>query len=257
VPYFHRNVGPHVFTLPHYFNDLLPKHAKEVHSTLFSASWQTIQSFPKNRKFLGTKAGMVSILHTWGDTALRQQLWLHPHLHCIVPGGGITKKGKWKVANYKDKYLFPERALSKVFRAKFMAVLRSKTEVSQSRGKLGFKTPWVVYAKQPFASPKTVVEYLGRYTHKVAISNHRLLSVNESHVSFAHKDYRDETKKKVMTLHGMEFLRRFCQHILPHGFIRIRPGGVQHYGFLASKNKAKELNQAKTSHRKPDFIESP
>jgi hypothetical protein len=235
VPYYHRGVGPFVFTLPHCFNELLPKHATEIYNALLKASWQTIQSFAADRKFLGAKAGMVSILHTWG-----QQLWLHPHVHCIVPGGGITKRGKWKPAKYKDKYLFPKRAMSVVFRAKFMELLRQKMEVPQTVAKAAFKQNWVVYAKRPFASPKTVVEYLGRYTHKVAISNHRLLSVSKSQVSFSYKDYRDSSKKKVITLNGIEFLRRFVQHILPHGYIRIR-----HYGFLASKNKSKELNQAK------------
>lgn len=234
VPYYHL-----VFTLPHCFNELLSKHATEIYNALLKASWQTIQSFAADRKFLGAKAGMVSILHTWG-----QQLWLHPHVHCIVPGGGITKRGKWKSAKYKDKYLFPKRAMSLVFRAKFMELLRKKMEVPQTIAKAAFKENWVVYAKRPFASPKTVVEYLGRYTHKVAISNQRLLSVNDSQVSFSYKDYRDSSNKKVMTLGGTEFLRRFVQHILPHGFIRIR-----HYGFLASKNKAKELNQAKTEFK--------
>lgn len=244
VPYYHL-----VFTLPNCFNELLPRHAKEIYSTLFKASWQTIQTFAADHKFLGAKAGMVSILHTWG-----QQLWLHPHLHCIVPGGGITKQGKWKSAKYKDKYLFPKRALSVVFRAKFMELLRGKMPVPQSAAKQAFKQSWVVYAKRPFASPKTVVEYLGRYTHKVAISNHRLVSVTESEVSFNYKDYaqhpadKDIGKNKVMKLSGNEFLRRYVQHILPHGFIRIR-----HYGFLASKNKAKELNQAKTEFKQAQW----
>jgi predicted Zn-ribbon and HTH transcriptional regulator len=238
VPYYHL-----VFTLPNCFNEVLPKHAKEVYNALFKASWQTIQLFATDHKFLGAKAGMVSILHTWG-----QQLWLHPHVHCIVPGGGITKKGKWKSAKYKDKYLFPKRAMSLVFRAKFMELLRQKMEVPQTIAKAAFKQNWVVYAKRPFASPKTVVEYLGRYTHKVAISNHRLLSVSNQQVVFGYKDYRDASKKKVMTLGGTEFLRRFVQHILPHGFIRIR-----HYGFLASKNKAKELNQAKAEFKQTQW----
>ncbi|MCL4150947.1 UNVERIFIED_CONTAM: hypothetical protein GTU68_057838 [Idotea baltica] len=238
VPYYHM-----VFTLPHCFNELLPKHATEIYNALFKAPWQTIQSFAADRKFLGAKAGMVSILHTWG-----QQLWLHPHVHCIVPGGGLTKSGKWKAAKYKDKYLFPKRAMSLVFRAKFMELLRQKMEVPQTIAKAAFKENWVVYAKRPFASPETVVEYLGRYTHKVAISNHRLLSVNDSQVRFSYKDYRDSSNKKVMTLGGTEFLRRFVQHILPHGFIRIR-----HYGFLASKNKGKELNQAKTEFKQAQW----
>ncbi len=178
---------------------------------------------------------MSSILHTWG-----QQLWLHPHLHCIVPGGGITKDGHWKTAKHKDKYLFPKRAMSLVFRAKFMAELRSKMAIPQSIGKQAFTKKWVVYAKRPFSSPKTVVEYLGRYTHKVAISNHRFTEVNQENVCFKYKDYKQAGKQKVAKLSGVEFLRRFSYHILPAGFVRIR-----HYGFLASKNKKVELNIAK------------
>jgi len=169
VLYYHRSVGPFVFTLPHCFNELLPKNALEIYSSLFTASWQTIKEFTADHKFLGAKPGMVSILHTWGDAALRQQLWLHPHetvrrFGCIVPAGGLTKTGKWKNAKYKDKYLFPKRALSLVFRAKFMAALRDKMSIPQRVAKQAFKQKWVVYAKRPFVSPKTVVEYLGRYT---------------------------------------------------------------------------------------------
>jgi len=178
---------------------------------------------------------MISILHTWG-----QQLWLHPHAHCIVPGGGITKACKWKMAKYKDKYLFPKRAMGLVFRARFMAELRKRMDIPQHIAKQGFKKKWVVYAKRPFASPKTVVEYLGRYTHKIAISNHRLVEVNAQTVSFNYKDYREGGQQKVAILKGTEFLRRFATHILPTGFVRIR-----HYGFLASRNKAEQLNLAK------------
>lgn len=238
VPYYHI-----VFTLPHVFNELLPRYDKEVYSTLFAASWQTIKTFAADTKYLGAKTGMVSILHTWG-----QQLWLHPHVHCIVPGGGITPSGKWKGCKYKGKYLFPKRALGKVFRAKFMAELRKKMEVPQHIGKKAFQTPWVVYAKRPFASPKMVVEYLGRYTHKIAISNRRLIDVNEKTVSFCYKDYRLGGKQKPATLSGVEFLRRFATHILPPGFVRIR-----HYGFLSSKNKSTELNLAKRELHQPEW----
>lgn len=216
---------------------------------MFSASWRTIQAFAADPKYLGAKTGMVSILHTWG-----QQLWLHPHVHCIVPGGGITKSGKWKNCKYKSKpvrrggYLFPKRALSLVFRAKFMAALRKRITVPQHIAKQAFQTKWVVYAKRPFASPKTVVEYLGRYTHKVAISNHRLVDVDEKGVTFHYKDYRDAAKQKQGTMSGVEFLRRFADHILPHGFVRIR-----HYGFLASKNKPTELNLAKKELGQPEW----
>lgn len=185
---------------------------------------------------------MVAVLHTWG-----QQMWLHPHVHCIVPGGGITKAGKWKSCKYKDKYLYPKRALSLVFRAKFMELLRQKMPVPQSIAKAAFTKKWVVYAKRPFANPKTVVEYLGRYTHKVAISNHRLQSIDKQQVSFSYKDYRSGATKKTATVSGVEFLRRFAQHVLPQGFMRIRPRKKRgkHYGFLAGCNKPKELNLAK------------
>lgn len=243
VPYYHI-----VFTLPHHFNELLPKYDKEVYSALFSSSWQTIQIFASDAKYLGAKTGMISILHTWG-----QQLWLHPHVHCIVPGGGITPSGKWKncrnnKSGRRGGYLYPKRALSLVFRAKFMAALRKKITVPRHVARQAFKTKWVVYAKRPFASPKTVVEYLGRYTHKIAISNHRLIDVNENSVTFHYKDYRDAAKKKEATLNGVEFLRRFAGHILPHGFVRIR-----HYGFMASKNKRTELNLAKKDLRQPEW----
>ena len=230
VPYFHV-----VFTLPHCFNELLPKYAKKLYSSLFKASWQTIQSFAADPKYLGAKAGMISILHTWD-----QQLWLHPHVHCIVPGGGLTKAGKWKNSPFKGKYLYPKRALSQVFRAKFMAILREEIIIPQHIAKAAFDKKWVVYAKRPFGKPQNVVEYLGRYTHKVAISNHRLLHVDDKNVSFNYKAYQSKGVKKTTIMSGLEFLRRFSQHILPKGFIRIR-----HYGFLASKNKPKELNLAK------------
>tara|TARA_R110002124_G_C8934458_1_gene512257 strand:- start:197 stop:1249 length:1053 start_codon:yes stop_codon:yes gene_type:complete len=238
VPYYHI-----VFTLPHAFNELLPHYDKEIYTALFAASWLTIQKFAADPKYLGAKTGMVSILHTWG-----QQLWLHPHVHCIVPGGGITPSGKWKSCRYKDKYLFPKRALSTVFRATFMAELRKKISVAQHIAKKVFQTKWVVYAKRPFASPKTVVEYLGRYTHKIAISNHRLKKVDQENVIFTYKDYRQEGKNKQIKLGGSEFLRRFSSHILPSGFVRIR-----HYGFLASRNKNKELNLAKKDLNQPKW----
>lgn len=238
VPYYHI-----VFTLPYHFNELLPSNDKEVYSALFTACWQTIQTFAGDPKYLGAKTAMVSMLHTWG-----QQLWLHPHLHCIVPGGGITPSGKWKNCKYKGKYLFPKRALSIVFRAKFMSALRKKIPVPEHIARQVFNTEWVVYAKRPFASPKTVVEYLARYTHKIAISNHRLIAVDKDKVTLHYKDYQDAAKKKQTTLSGTEFLRRFSAHILPHGFVRLR-----HYGFLAAKNKPKELNVARKELHQPEW----
>lgn len=236
VPYYHM-----VFTLPACFNELLPKYAKGVYSSLFKASWGTIQDFAQDPKYLGAKTGVVAILHTWG-----QQLWLHPHLHCIVPAGGVTKGSKWKCSRQKGKYLFPKRALSQVFRAKFMALLREQIHIPRHIAKQAFEKSWVVYAKRPFTKPEHVIEYLGRYTHKIAISNHRLTSVDQDSVCFNYKDYRQAGKQKQCSLSGVEFLRRFSQHILPAGFVRIR-----HYGILASRNKATLLNEAKKDLQQP------
>ena len=231
VPYYHI-----VFTLPAAINPLALEHPKEVYNTLFHAAWNTIQTFASDHKYLGAKTGMTAVLHTWG-----QQLWLHPHLHCIIPGGGITPAGQWKNARYGDKYLFSKKAMSKVYRAKFMDKLRkSGVVVPQQTAKALFAKPWVVDARRPFAGPHTVVEYLGRYTHKIAISNHRITEFEDGQVSFRFKDYRKAGKQFIAKLSATEFLRRFCLHILPPGFVRIR-----HYGILAARNKTIELNLAK------------
>lgn len=198
------------------------------------------QAFAKDPKHLGARTGMTAILHTWG-----QQLALHPHIHCIVPGGGLTTKGQWKNARAKGKYLFPSKALSKVFRAKFVHALRQWADcqgihLPATLFKQLFSKPWVVYAKRPFLGPGQVIEYLGRYTHKIAISNHRLLAVDDRQITFSFKDYRQEARKKSMTLGVQEFIRRFALHVLPPGFVRIR-----HYGILASRNKAHCLELAR------------
>jgi hypothetical protein len=191
---------------------------------------------------------MISILHTWGQT-----LSLHPH--CIVPNGGIDKKGKWiypkkqtKTSDRNKKYIFPKHALSVIFRAKFIACLRKEVQIPQSTSKILFKKKWVVYAKQPFFGPKQVIEYLGRYTHKIAISNHRLEDTSNGNVSFKYKDYRTGESQKTMTLKASEFIRRFILHILPPRFTRIR-----HYGIFACKNKTKELNLAKSHFGQPKW----
>ena len=224
VPYFHV-----VFTLPETINSLAIHQPKVVYDTLFEASWETLQSFGKAKEM---QVGMIAVLHTWG-----QQLSLHPHLHCIVPGGGVDKNGQFKNSHFKGNYLFPVKALSKVFRAKFCEKLKAKSPVKyeQIRQDL-WKKPWVVFAKKPFGSPKSVVEYLGRYTHKIAISNHRIKSIDEQNVTFDYKDYRMAGVKKQMTLTHGEFIRRFSLHILPKRFVKIR-----HYGFLSSTWKRQKL----------------
>lgn len=224
VPYFHV-----VFTLPDTLHQLALHSPRIVYDTLFEAAWQTLLTFATDTKHLGARPGMVAVLHTWGQT-----LSLHPHLHCIVPGGGLTERGKWRSARGKGKYLFPVRAMSRVFRAKYVQGLKEKLpEVDRELVNALFKKEWVVYAKRPFSGPESVVEYLGRYTHKIAISNHRLTAVDAQAVTFSYRDYRQGARKLEMTLGGMEFIRRFAMHILPKGFVRIR-----HYGILSGTTKA-------------------
>jgi hypothetical protein len=227
VPYFHV-----VFTLPDTLNPLALHQPARLYNLVFEAAWQTMKTFAADHRHLGAQAGMIAILHTWGQT-----LWLHPHLHCIVPGGGITKSGNWKLARSKGKFLFPVKAMSTVFRAKFVAALRKEfSDLDPALCPSLFEKPWVVYAKRPFLGPRQVIEYLGRYTHKVALSNHRLLAVDKHQVTFSYKDYRQSGVKKQMSLEPLEFIRRFCLHILPKAFVRIR-----HFGFLSSRAKPRLL----------------
>jgi hypothetical protein len=234
VPYFHV-----VFTLPDSINSLAIHNPKLVYSTLFQAAWETLFAFGKNK---GLQMGMIAILHTWG-----QNLSLHPHLHCIVPGGGIDKNGDWQNIRVDGKFLFSVKALSKVFRAKYCAILREKdySQYENIRSNL-WEKPWIVYAKRPFGNVNSVVEYLGRYTHKIAISNHRIKEITPQNVTFTYKDYKENGIKKQMTLSHEEFIRRFSLHILPKRFtssVRLSGSGVKirHYGFLSSTWKREKL----------------
>lgn len=223
-----------VFTIPHELNTYCMHYPKELYNILFAASKQTIETFSNDPKHLGAQMGMVSVLHTWG-----QNLSLHPHVHMIVPGGGITQAGFWKNTKSKGKYLFPAKAMSIVYKNKFMEMLKqflvnNNLTIEVPLRKYLYNLNWVVYAKQPFAGPAQVVEYLGRYTHKVAISNNRIKEVANGKVLFSYKDYADHGKQKLMSLDAEEFLRRFCLHILPPKFMKIR-----HYGILASRVKPK------------------
>lgn len=219
-----------MFTIPDTLNQLCLHKDREVYNILFESAWHTIHTFGHDPKWLGAQAGMIAILHTWGQT-----LSLHPHLHCIVPAGGLTKAGKWKAAKTKGKYLFSVKATSKVFRGKFMALLKEKLpqEMTPELVTELYKKEWVVYAKRPFNGPQSVIEYLGRYTHKIAISNHRIRGIEDGKVNFSYKDYRHAGTKKEMALDAMEFIRRFAMHVLPKGFVRIR-----HYGILSSTSKS-------------------
>ncbi|MGB5030196.1 MAG: IS91 family transposase [Chitinophagaceae bacterium] len=227
VKYFHV-----VFTLPEIINKIAIYEPRIIYDTLFEAAWKTIEIFSKDEKYLGAKSGMISILHTWG-----QNLMLHPHLHCIVPGGGVDAQGKWLATKKSNgKWLFPVKAMSKIFRAKYVSILRNKIKLEQSYYNDMFKSEWVVFAKRPFGSPKSVIEYLGRYTHKIAISNHRIISINDESVTFTLKDYKNNGIRKTMTISHLEFVRRFVLHILPKKFVRIR-----HFGFLSSTWKREKL----------------
>jgi hypothetical protein len=224
VPYFHL-----VFTLPDCINSLAIHDPKLVYGTLFEAAWQTLFAFGKNKQ---VQMGMIAVLHTWG-----QQLSLHPHLHCIVPGGGIDKNGNWQNIRSNGKFLFPVKALSKVFRAKYCQKLKAKDPDNYTKVKKQlWEKQWVVFAKKPFGNPKSVVEYLGRYTHKIAISNNRIKEIDDKNVTFNYKNYNQNGLKKQMTLTHEEFIRRFALHILPKRFVKIR-----HYGFLSSTWKRQKL----------------
>lgn len=202
------------------------------------ASWKTIDTLSKDPKYLGANTGMTAVLHTWS-----QNLLLHPHLHCIVPGGGVNNYGQWSNTRSQGKYLYPIKVMSILFRAIFMKGLKELAIAGvinldvHLRKKL-YSKRWVVYAKRPFAKPAHVIEYLGRYTHKIAISNYRILHVDKEKVAFQWKDYRHGGVKKEMTLTIPKFIRRFAMHILPHRFVRIR-----HYGILSNHGRSKVIPQ--------------
>jgi uncharacterized protein (DUF736 family) len=223
TPYFHV-----VFTLPDHLNELAMQQPKMIYKLLFATAWGVIRDFGANPKMLGAKMGMIAILHTGG-----QNLTLHPHLHCIVPAGGLTVGGKWKNTKSKGRFLFPVKTMAKVFRARFVAGLRKQETLSRVLSDKLFAKPWVVYAKRPFFGPRQVIEYLGRYSHKIAISNARILDVSAGQVTFRARDYRQGAKKIVLRLDNREFIRRLALHILPKGFTRIR-----HYGILNGRVKA-------------------
>ena len=245
VPYFHV-----VFTLPHELNGLCMHNPRFMYGLLLEAGWHTLDSFGSSPKWLGARTAATVVLHTWG-----QNLSLHPHIHCIVPSGGLCKDGKWQLPKRGNaRFLYPVAAMKKVFRAFFMQRLRSALEQGLTALPAGFpykrgpyyrwkealySKAWVAYTKKPFAGPQKVVQYLARYSHRIAITNHRILDIGQDTVRFAYKDYADGARKKEMALDGTEFLRRFCLHILPPHFRKMR-----HYGFLANACKNKVLAQA-------------
>jgi hypothetical protein len=249
VKYYHV-----VFTLPHELNSLALGHRKPLFKLLFDASAATLLCFAKDPKYLGAIPGIISVLHTWG-----QQLSFHPHIHSIVSGGGIADGNVWKDARKNSyRFLFPVKAMQSVFRGKFLQSLKqmiAKGEVVLPEGteakrllNVLYQKDWIVYAKAPFGGPHAVIEYLGRYTHKVAISNHRIRSINDEDdtVTFDYKDYADQNKQKQMTLSTHEFIRRFEQHILPQRFTKIRT-----YGYLSNRDRHRRINEVLNKMRLP------
>ena len=231
IPYFHV-----VFTIPHELNGLCLANPKLAYATLFKTAWATLAGFSKNPTYLDARIGAIMLLHTWGSN-----LSLHPHLHCIVPSGGVDRNGEWKRSKNKGGFLFPVKEMSRVFRAKFVGELRKKkAEVSQEIYDRLFSKDWVVFSKQAFGTPNSVVEYLGRYSHKIAITNSRIVEIDNQKdtVTINCKNYREGGKKQLLTLTQKEFVRRFSMHILPKGFTRIR-----HYGILSGTWKKQHLKQ--------------
>ena len=242
VEYFHV-----VFTIPAEIAKVALQNKRVVYGILFETAAATLQEIAATPKHLGARLGFLCVLHTWGQNLLH-----HPHVHCVVPGGGLSPDGtSW--ISCRPGFFLPVRVLSRVFRGKFLQRLRqayAKGEL-QFHGSLealgtaagfarlvdeAYRKEWVVYAKPPFGGPEQVLKYLARYTHRVAISNDRLLSLEQGQVTFRWKDYAADSRSKVMTLSAVEFLRRFLLHVLPRGFVRIR-----HYGFLANTHRQEKL----------------
>jgi hypothetical protein len=246
VPYFHV-----VFTLPEQLNPLALANQKILFDILFASAAATLREIAADEQHLGADIGFTAVLHTWG-----QNLLFHPHLHCVVTGGGLSMDGKRWVGTRRS-YFLPVKVLGKLFRGKFLSALKKAYLAGQFR--LGgstaelaeqqhwrtfldglYKKDWVVYAKPPFAGPEYVFRYLGRYTHRVAISNHRLVDFDDGRVSFTVKNYAQQGQRTVMHLDAVEFLRRFLLHVLPKGYTRIR-----HFGLCAGRNLHTKLEAAR------------
>lgn len=237
VTYYHL-----VFTLPPTLNPWVQLHPDVIYRLLFHSVWATLKAFAADPKRLNGELGMTAVLHTWG-----QNLTQHVHLHCLIPGGALSPAGQWTHA--QSTYLFPVRALSRVFRGKMVSALRAAYQhgelhritwpgdVDNTLATL-MQTDWVVYSKACVSHTDTVVAYLARYSHRIAISDRRIVAMDAERVAFRYKDYRDHDRQKVMWLSGVEFIRRFLLHVLPKGLMRLR-----HYGFLANRCRADKLRR--------------
>jgi len=243
VQYFHV-----VFTLPSELAPLALQNKREIYGALFAATAKTLKKIAADPKHLGAEIGFIGVQHTWGQTLVH-----HPHLHCVIPGGGLSADGaKW--ISCRDGFFLPVRVLSRLFRGKMIGALQN----AFASGRLEFhgalaeladtnrfarlcdqlrSKEWVVYSRPPFGGPEQVLKYLARYTHRVAIANNRIIDIDSESVSFRYKDYARGNRNRVMKLSSVEFLRRFLQHVLPRRFVRIR-----HYGFLANRACKKKVS---------------
>jgi hypothetical protein len=247
VGYFHV-----VFTIPQELNALVLRNRKAMYAILFKAASETLLELGRDLRHLGAEIGFISVLHTWG-----QNMMEHPHLHCIVPAGGLSfDEERWIHPRKKD-FFVPVDVLSSLFRGKFLSYLGKAYEEGKLKfpGEIGelnlnvnfnryrnslYGKKWITYCKPPFGGPEQVLEYIGRYTHRVAISNRRIIKVEHGQVTFKYRDYKDKSKTKEMTVTAEEFIRRFLLHILPDGFVKIR-----YYGLLSSRNKKSKLNKCR------------
>lgn len=258
VPYFHV-----VFTVPEEIAAIAYRNKEVIYDILFQATAETLKTIAADPKHLGAEIGFFAVLHSWGSN-----LQFHPHLHCVVPGGGLSSDGQRWISCRPDFFL-PVRVLSRLFRRLFLkafqhafdsgklAFFNTLEPLHERRGFVQFVArmkdcDWVVYAKRPFAGPQQVLDYVGRYTHRVAISNNRLLDIANGQVSFEWKDYRDGGQVKTMTLSAGEFIRRFLLHVLPAGFQRIR-----YYGFLGNRYRKQKLERCRQLLGMPNMTDSP
>jgi len=253
VEYFHV-----VFTIPEAIAPVALQNKQVVYNILFRAASETLLAIAADPKHLGAKIGFLAVLHTWGQNLLH-----HPHLHCVVPGGGISTGAPRRWLSCRPGFFLPVRVLSRMFRGKFLAYLQQAFDLGEiqfhgtlaplanARAFADFlknvrKTEWVVYCKPPMGGPAQVLDYLGRYSHRVAISNHRLVNLEDGKVTFRWKDYTHGNRLRIMTLDGSEFIRRFLLHVLPRRFARLR-----HYGLLSNRDRARKLAESRRLLQQP------
>ncbi len=245
APYYHV-----VFTVPQELNVLIYSNQKLLYDALYHASSETIRELSNDPKYLGAETGYISILHTWGSA-----MNYHPHIHMIVLGGGLDRKNKWKECG--EKFFLPYRIISRVFRGKYLEKIKNlweekKLEYHGGAGKYRnnyemkklldqcYNKEWITYCKETFNGAQSVIDYLGKYTHRIAISNHRIISMTETTVTYTVKDYKKEGQWKEKTIRGEEFIRRFLMHVPPKRFVRIR-----HYGLVSNRKKVKKITQCR------------